>query len=252
MLSVLTIIVVLVILAFVILKFKHLTGKSKPSEQRSALEKIACSLFVQARAQAEDAARSIRTSRVMKTEALQEVNDAMSRLDSSYKENMVSLKTALTQLKEVTLPKLKDTPGKMEGKARKAKKDYEKSVEKGTPIEAYKSNAIKYLQHKNKALEDIKKAEKTIEKLTVTIETAKATYDGQKTDLEMIKADLESVVDIPQIELSESLSRIRSLQSELTTRMNQDNITAEVNNEIMSENESDSYSADIEDEFAKL
>lgn len=254
MLSTLSIILVLVIAAFVVLKFKHLTGKSKPSNQRSALEKIACSIFVKVREQTEDAARSIRTSRVMKAEALQEVNDALSNLQNSYKENMISLKTALKQMQEVTLPKLKDTPGKLEAKARKSKKDYEASVENGTPIEAYKTNAKKYLQHKNKALDDIKKAEKTIEKLTVTIETAKATYEGQKIDLEMIKADLESMVDIPQIELNESLARIRSLQTELTSRMNQDNITAEVNNEIMNENQSSegSYSADIDAEFDKL
>lgn len=253
MLSVITLIVVLAIVVLLVLKFKHLTGKVKPAEQRSALEKIACSIFVKARAQAEDAARSIRTARVMKTEALQEVNDALANLQSSYKSNMISLKTALKTMEEQTLPRLKDTPGKLEARARKSKKDYEASVEKGTPIEAYKANAIKYLQHKNKALEDIKRAEKTVEKLTITIETAKATYEGQKVDLEMLKADLESVVDIPQIELTESLNRIRSLQSELNNRMNQDNITAEVNNELINEDQSSAaYSSDVEDEFNKL
>lgn len=253
MVTTISLIVVLAILVLVVLKFKHLTGKSKPAESRSALEKIACSIFVKARQQAEEAASSIRTARVMKAEALQEVNDALTNLQNSYKESRISLKTALKQLEEVTIPKLKDTPGKLEAKARQSKKKYEESVEKGTPIEAHKTNAKKFLQMKAKALEDIKRAEKTKEKLSVIIETAQATYEGQKVDLEMIKADLESQVDIPQIELSESLTRIRSLQSELATRMNQDNIRAEVNNEITNEESSDAaYSADIEDEFNKL
>lgn len=239
-------------LAVLVLLFKYFTGKSKPAESRSALEKIACSLFVIFRSNTEDAARSIRSARVMKAEALQEVNDALNNLTNSFKENKISLKTALKQLEEVTIPNMKDLPGKLEAKARKAKKDYQKSVEDGNPIEAYKLNAKKYLQHKLKALEDIKRAEKMRTKLQVTIETAQATYEGQKIDLEMIKSDLECVVDIPQVELSESLSRIKSLQSELTTRMNQDNIRAEVNNEMANETDSDSYSSEIDDEFDKL
>ena len=165
---------------------------------------------------------------------------------------MVSLKTAQKHLEEGTLPKLKDQPGKLEGKARKAKKDYEDSVSKGTPIEAYKVNAKKYIQMKLTAAENIKKSEKLLEKLTVAIETAKAEYDGNITELEMIKVELESQVDIPQLELNESLGRIRSLQSELSTRMNQDRIRAEVDSEINSHDSQSSFSADIDAEFDKL
>lgn len=249
-----TVILSVAVILVLLLLFKYFTGKSKPSESRSALERIACSIFVIFRSNTEDAARSIRSARVMKAEALQEVNDALSNLQSSYRDNRIALKTALKQLDETTIPKLRDMPGKLEAKARKAKKDYLESVEKGNPIEAYKMNAKKFLQHKAKAVEDIKRAEKMKTKLNVTIDTAQATYEGQKMDLEMIKSDLECVVDIPQIELSESLSRIRSLQSELTSRMNQDNIRAEVNNEMMSEvsSESAEYSSNIDDEFDKL
>lgn len=251
MFSIINLIITIAILLFVFLIFKRFTGKRKPADRRSAWEKIACSLFAVGRQNVEDAAESLRTARVMKAEAMQEVNDAIINLKNGYKSNMVSLKTAQKHLEEETLPKLKDQPGKLEGKARKAKKDYEDSVSKGTPIEAYKVNAKKYIQMKLTAAENIKKSEKLLEKLTVAIETAKAEYDGNITELEMIKVELESQVDIPQLELNESLGRIRSLQSELSTRMNQDRIRAEVDNEINSQ-DSQSFSADIDAEFDKL
>lgn len=246
------------ILLAVFLMFKAFTGKSKPSDQRSGWEKIACSLLVIGRKNVNDVANGIRTSRVMKEEAIQEVDEAIRNLNSSYKENIISLKLALKQMKGNDdgtggqLAKLKDQPGKLEAKARKAKKDYEASVAKGTPIETHKNNAKKYLQMKAKAMEDIKRCEKTIERLEVTIETAKAEYDGRKFDLDVIKSDLECIVDIPQLELNQSLEKIRSLQSELTTRMNQDNIRAEVSNEMNNEFNDVSYSSDIDAEFDNL
>lgn len=257
---VLQIIIGSVVVFALFLAFKAFVGKSKPAEQRSSWEKIACTLLVMGRKNVDDAANSMRTARVMKTEAIQEVNDALKSLNDSYKMNMTSLKIALKQMKGNddgtggTLARLKDQPGKLEGKARKAKKDYEASVAKGTPIEAHKNNAKKYLQMKAKAVEDIKRCEKTIEKLEITIETAKAEYDGRKFDLEMIKSDLECIVDIPQLELNQSLEKIRSLQSELVTRMDQDNIRAEVTNEMINEesNSSYSYSSDIDAEFDNL
>ena len=101
-------------------------------------------------------------------------------------------------------------------------------------------------------MEDIKRSEKMAEKLEITIETSKAEYDSKMTDLQMIKINLESMVDIPQIELNQSLERIRSLQGELTTRMSQDQIRSEVESELSNSNSESSYSADIDAEFDKL
>lgn len=182
---------------------------------------------------------------------MQEVNDAIRNLKRSYQEGQTNMRVALTKLKEQILPNLRDQPGKLEGKARKAKKDYQASVEKGTPIETHKQNAIKYLQLKNKAVNNIKRTEDNIVRLEVAIETSKAQYDGNITDLEMIKSELESMVDIPQVELNNSLARIQSLQSELTDRMNVDAIQAEVQSE-MREEESATYSADLDAEFNNL
>ena len=240
---------ILLALVLLTLVFKYFTGKGKPSNQRSSTEKIACSLFSIFRSNVDDAANSLRTARVMKEEALQEVNDAIRNLKKSYEDGQVSMKVALKTLQETTLPNLKDQPGKLEGKARKAKKDYQASVDKGTPIEAYKQNAIKYLQLKNKALNNIKRTEDNITKLSVAIETSKAQYDGNITDLEMIKAELESMVDIPQVELNNSLARIQSLQNELTDRMNIDSIRAEVQSEMSDEV---TYNADLDAEFNNL
>lgn len=240
---------ILLALALLTLVFKYFTGKGKPSNQRSSTEKIACALFSIFRSNVDDAANSLRTARVMKEEAIQEVNDAIRNLKKSYEDGQVSMKVALKTLQETTLPNLKDQPGKLEGKARKAKKDYQASVDKGTPIEAHKQNAIKYLQLKNKALTNIKRTEDNITKLSVAIETSKAQYDGNITDLEMIKAELESMVDIPQVELNNSLARIQSLQNELTDRMNIDSIRAEVQSEMRDEI---TYSADLDAEFNNL
>lgn len=239
-------IAIIVVLFFV---FKYFTGKNKPSQERSSFEKIACSIFSIFRRNVDDAASSIRTARVMKDEALQEVNDAIKNLKTSYQDGQVNMKITLKKLKDEILPKLKDQPGKLEGKARKAKNDYQSSIERGTPIEDYKQNAIKYLQLKNKALSNIKRTEENITKISVAIETSKARYDGNIIDLEMIKSELESMIDIPQIELNNSLNRIQSLQNELTERMNIDAIQAEVQDEMREEV---NYSADLDNEFNNL
>lgn len=215
------------------------------------MEKIACSLFSIFRRNVDEAANSLRSARVMRDEAMQEVNDAIRNLKQSYAEGQTNMKVALKKLQEETLPNLKDQPGKLEGRARKAKKDYQASVDKGTPIEAYKQNALKYLQLKNKAVNNIKRTEDNITRLSVAIETSKAQYDGNITDLEMIKSELESMVDIPQIELNNSLNRIQSLQNELTNRMNVDAIRAEVQSEVREE-ETATYSADLDAEFNNL
>lgn len=215
------------------------------------MEKIACSLFSIFRRNVDEAANSLRSARVMRDEAMQEVNDAIRNLKQSYAEGQTNMKVTLKKLQEEILPNLKDQPGKLEGRARKAKKDYQASVDKGTPIEAYKQNALKYLQLKNKAVNNIKRTEDNITRLSVAIETSKAQYDGNITDLEMIKSELESMVDIPQIELNNSLNRIQSLQNELTNRMNVDAIRAEVQSE-MREEESATYSADLDAEFNNL
>lgn len=241
--------IILVLILFLL--FKYFTGKSKPSQERSSMEKIACSLFSIFRKNIDDAATSLRSARVMREEAMQEVNDAIRNLKQSYQDGQTNMRVALKKLKEEILPNLKDQPGKLEGKARKAKKDYQASVDKGTPIEAYKQNALKYLQLKNKAVTNIKRTEDNITRLSTAIETSKAQYDGNITDLEMIKSELESMVDIPQIELNNSLNRIQSLQNELSSRMNVDAIRAEVQSEVREE-ETATYSADLDAEFNNL
>lgn len=238
-------------LLLVVLLFKFFTGKGKPSDQRTSFEKLACSLFSIFMKNVDDLNNSIRTATVLKDEALQEVNRAISNLKSTYTKNQTDMRVALKKLQEQVLPNLKDQPGTLEGKARKAKKDYQASVEKGTPIEAHKQNAIKYLQLKNKAMVNIKRTENNITKLQVAIETSKAQYDGNIVDLEMIKSELESMVEIPQIELNNSLARIASLQNELNDRMNIDSIAAEVQSEMRNE-ESSIYNADLDNEFNNL
>lgn len=250
--NIINLVVVLAILFFVFLIFKKFTGKSKPAEQRSAWEKIACSIFVIGRRNVEDAAQSLRTARVMKDEALQEVNDAINNLKKNYRDNLVILKTSYKDLEENKLPRMKDQPGLLEGKARRAKKQYMDSVEKGNPIEAYKSNAKRFLQMKESAIANISKSEKMLEKLDVAINTSQAEYEGNITELEMIRLELQSQVDIPQLELNQSLTRIRSLQDELTSRMSQDRIRVEVDNEINGHGENQAFSSDIDDEFDKL
>lgn len=127
MISVIATVVAVILL---ILVFKYFTGKSKPSQNRSSMEKIACSLFSIFRRNVDDAANSLRSARVMRDEAMQEVSDAIRNLKSSYQQGQTNMRVALRKLKEEILPNLRDQPGKLEGKARKAKKDYQASVEK--------------------------------------------------------------------------------------------------------------------------
>lgn len=234
---------------FFVLIYGYLTGKGKPSNERSAIQSLGCSIMTIFNSNLKDTAHAVRSARVMKEEALQEVNRAIDNLKKSFKEGQTNMRIALKKLQDEILPTLKDQPGTLEAKARRFKKKYEESVSAGHPIEAHKQNALKSLQHKAKAMENIKRAEKNIEKLQVAIETAKADYDGNIMDLEMIKTELESMVDIPQIELNQSLNRITSLQNELSQRMNEDSIRLEVEQELSAE---PSYSADMETEFNNL
>lgn len=229
-----------------ILLWNFMTGKGKPSDRRTSMEKIACALFSIFRMKVRDVEHGIRTARVMKEEAMQEVDDAIRRLKTSYQEGQMRMRIAKKKLTEEILPNLMDKPGTYEGKARKAKKDFER-----TGVEAYKNNAMKYLQYKNKAVVNIDRCKQNIQKLETTIETSKATYDGNIADLEMIKSELETMIDIPQVELNQSLERIRSLQGELTTAMNDAAIRAEVQDE-MNNQETAVYSANIDQEFDNL
>lgn len=247
----LNIVLGILLVLVIILVIKYFTGKGKVAERRSGLERIACSIGTIFRRNVDDAASSIRTARVMKDEAKQEVNDALNALDRNYNSNQVALRVALKTLTETTLPKLNDMPGRLEASARKAKEEYKKSVESGNPIEAYKQNAYKFLQHKKDALNNIEVALKMKTKLQVTIDTAKAQYQGDKMDLEMIKNNLDCMVDIPQLELMESINKIKSLQNELNTKMNEDNIRVEVEREISSERET-VVPSDFDKEFEDL
>lgn len=246
--TILGIILTVVILTLI---FKYFTGKSKPSNSRTSMEKIACSIFSIFNKNLSDAANSLRSTKVMRDEALQEVEKAMRNLKDSFTEGQMNMRVTLNKLKNEILPNLQDQPGKLEGKARKNKKAYQESQEKGTPIEAYKSNAINFLQMKNQAIKNIKKTENNIIKLEVAIEESKARYEGNITNLEMIKSELMTMVDIPQSELNASLDRIQSLQAELTDKMNVENIRAEVQNEIALDT-GNSYNPDLDKEFENL
>jgi uncharacterized protein YrzB (UPF0473 family) len=73
---------------------------------------------------------------------------------------------------------------------------------------------------------------------------------GEKS-IEMIKSNLECVVSIPQLQVRESVNRINSIQRELTTRMNEDTIRADVEREIQSE-QNIVTNSDLENEFERL
>lgn len=246
-----SIVIGVLVLVLLILAVKYMTGRSKPSDQRGSLESIACSIATIFRRNTNEVARSIRTPQVMKDEAMQEVDDAIQNLEQSYKSSKVQLKLTLKNLEEKLLPKLKDDPGRMEQKARAAKKKWEESkASEGGEIAKFKENAIKFLDMKKKAIDRITQVEKTITKIKVALDTSEAQYDMDRTELQMIKADLECVVSVPQIQLQESINKIKSIQDELTSRVDEDNIRAEVDAELR--NESTVVTTDYESEFENL
>lgn len=246
------IIIVVVILVFLVLYLQYRVGKTKPSDQRTSFQSIACTVFTVFHKNVNDTARAMRSPEIMKEEAMQEVNTALRKLEESYKQGRINLKVAKKKLDEEVLPKLKDEPGKLEGKARQAKDKYEKSKKsEGGVIEQYKQNAIRFLQMKQQALDNIEKAKKQSIKLQTVLDTSEAQYDSDKAELEMIKSNLECVVSIPQLQVRESVNRINSIQRELTTRMNEDTIRADVEREIQSEQNTVTNS-DLENEFERL
>lgn len=232
----------------VVLLFLYLKGKNKPSSQRSALEKIVCSLFSIFRTNLEETADAIRTPMVLKNEAMQEVEDALKKLEDTYKKGQLEMRSALKTLKEITLPNAKEQPGINNAKAKSYKNKYQESIDKGTPIIAYKETAIKALKAKELALANIAKIEKNIQKLEVAIEVSKAEYDGKKIELNIIKSDLVAMTEIPQMELTNSINKINSLKSELEAKMDRQAIEREVEEELRNE----SHSFDMEDQFNNL
>lgn len=229
----------------------YFTGKGKPSKDRSVLQKIACAIGTIFKGRLKESADALYSMKVLKEEAMQEVDNAIRNLRTSYKDGQVDMKVTLKKLQEVIYPNLKDMPGKLEAKARQAKATYESSVGQGSPIEAYKKNALKYLQLKVRAEGNIEKVENNISKLQVAIETSKAQYDCNLVDLEMIKSELECMVEIPQFELNQSLERIKSLQEELSEKMNIEQIKAEVS-EDMREDLQSTVPVDLESMYNKL
>jgi len=248
----LQIIISVLVIILLILVFKYFTGKNKPSDQRGSLEKFACTIFTIFRGNINDATNSLRTATVMKQEAMAEVEDAINKLNASFKTGQTEMRIACENLEKTILPNLKDQPGKLEAKARQAKKDYENSVAKGHPIEQYKKNAMMFIKMKNQAFINIDKSEKNLEKLKVSIETSKAEYDANITELNMIKTELATTVDIPRAELNSSLDRIQSLQTELNNRMNLDRISAEVSSEMRESDLSSSSDSNDEEEYNNL
>lgn len=222
----------ILVLLLVVLIFKYFTGKGKPYAERDGLQKIACGLFSIFRSNVEEAATAINTAPVLKEQALHEIDDALKDLNTSFANSQVAAKKELKKLNEDLIPHFSDLPGTLEGKARTYKQKYQASVEKGSPIEEYKKNAIQALQYKLKAISNVEKLKAQAEKLSVNIETAQARYEGDKMDLEMLRADIVSRVDIPQIELQNRITRITSLRDELVDRLDTAEITREVNSTI--------------------
>lgn len=234
-----------------VLAWSWMTGRKKASDRRSAMETIACSIATIFRSKTEETAEAVRSTGVVKEEAMHEVEDAISSLKSSFMKSQKEMRLALENLRSTVIPELKDKPGSLEAKARKYKDLYEKSVQAGRPLELHKSNAMKALQHKAKALANIKTAEKQAEKLELAIESSKADYDGSIMDLQMMKAELSAMVDIPQIELSASLDRIKSLQAELLRKQREATVSQEIAAEMHGEQEA-VYNTNLEAEFSNL
>lgn len=242
--------VVAIFLIVVVLLFKFLTGKGKPSDQRSGLEKIACSMFSIFRSNVNDVANSIRTPKVLKEEAMQEIDDALKRLKDSYVNGKVQMKTQLKKMQTEILPTLRDVPGKVTAQAENWAKKYKKSVDDGRPNEVFKQTASTFLKQKVQALKNITTVEKSIENLEVAIETAEAEFQSNKIELEMMKNNLLAMPEILRADLDTSLSRISSLTSEITTKLDADRIRHEVETE-MRANDSE-VSTEVDAEFNNL
>lgn len=241
--------VAILIIALVLL-WKFFTGKGKNSDQRSGLEKIACSLFSIFRTNIDDAANSLRTTKVLRDEAMQEIEDAIAKLKQSYKESKVAMSLQLKQMQEKELPMLNDEPGKITANAETWTKKYKKSVDEGHPIEAYKRAACTFFQQKQQAILNIEKMKKSIINLEAAIGTAEAEYAIDKSELEMMKNNILANPEIIRADVTTAISRIESLTTELTDKLDAQRIRAEVDREFRQSDEVTSASA--ENDFNNL
>lgn len=240
------------------LVIKAFTGKNKPVNERSAMEKIACSILVKHRQKMNEVAESTRTVEISREEGIQKCKDAIKQLDLDYKEEIRSSMLRKSEIED-NLPKLKNKPGYHEGKARIAKKDYEKAKDAGKPealCTALKNNVYLHLDLKDKAMKRIEKSEKFRDELEVSIEIAKATYEGRRATLDDLLAEFESMTTaISAAKFNSSINVIKSLREESVIKLREQRVEVEAQN-LISGNEEDSASqidtSRYEDEFNNL
>lgn len=248
------IIVVCVILA-IVLYFKWKIAKNKPVEQRSSLEKILTALGTKHQKNMEDAANAIRTPEISKEEGLQRCKQAIKDLESDFRVQLAALINRKENLKD-QLPKLKQKPGILQGKALTNKKKMEEAEKEGKTELAknYKSNAILFLDLKKKAEARITKAEKTIEETEVVIDSSKASYEAKKFILDDLLAEFETMTsNISTYKFNQSIEVIQSLKRETADKLRTMNAEIEAGNIINdSNNDTGINESEFEDEFNKL
>lgn len=255
MITMSTLVFLAVVIGIILLIVKIRVARNKPSEQRSAFEKILATLSVKHRENMENAANAIRTPEITKTEAIQKTKDAIRDLENGYRTQLTEMISNKAKLEEM-LPKLKEKPGVWEGKARKAKRDSEKEEDPELK-EDYKKNAMLYLSLKSKAAERITKTEKYIKSSKTAITKAQVAYEGKKAILDDMLIDLESLqAAVLEVRFNQNMEVIRSLQREVVTQLRERNAEIEASN-IISGTSDNNITGDVdssayEDEFNNL
>lgn len=242
-----TIIFWVVVIFVLLLIVKYFTGRNKNANERSALEKIVCSIMVKHKQQMNEVADQVRTVEISREEGIQKCKEAMMRLDLDYKEEV---KAAMLRKQEIedNLPKLRNKPGYHEGKARiaKGKRDEAKKAGKSEAIcKAHEDNAYLHLELKAKAVDRIKRSEKYHDELEASIEVAQATYEGRRATLDDLLAEFESMTTaISASRFNTSISLIKSLREESITKLREQRVEVETQNLISGNEEESTASID--------
>lgn len=168
------------------------------------------------------------TLRGQKDAAILEIQKAAKELKEKYFNLIVPIKVAYEQLIKITIPELAVVPITLLTQAENNKKSYTESVIAGSPIEAYKNNAIKMLKLKLSAENNLKKLEETKTKLEYIIKTNEAEFKNRLLELDITKTELEATFNLPEITLSSTIGNINEIKSNISEILHKLEINKEV------------------------
>lgn len=249
------IILVIIAVIAIYLIFKYKTSMSKPADKRTAVEKIVASVGVMHRKNLEEAAETVRTPEISRTEGIQKCEDALRQLQKDYNTELKNLLLTRDDLSE-SMSDLEAKPQQLLDKAKESKEKMQRALENGETdlAETYKRSAYRYLELKEKAVARVEKSKKFLRDIKVVIEKSEVEYDMKKATLDEMLQEFKNMRgNISTAKFNNSINIIESLRKETADKLREQNAEIEASKIIRGEESSSPIpSSKYNDEFDNL